>query len=174
MHIPINAQLALTRLIATDQQAVFNHLADPTIAATTVGIPHPFRPEDFAETLARDEALKAEYGHPFFLAIRQPDGFVIGVITFSEVFGDGVVEIGYWLAKPWWGQGVMTVAVRAACHHAFFKWEIDVILASCFVSNVASRRVLEKNGFEFEGRHQLVKDGLPIDSWMYVLEAPPF
>ncbi len=96
------------------------------------------------------------------------------MLAFQEVVGDGVIELGYWLAKPFWGQGVMTAAVRAACHHAFFNWDVDVILASCFVSNVASRRVLEKNGFEFEGQHQLVKDGLPIDSWMFVLEAPPF
>jgi RimJ/RimL family protein N-acetyltransferase len=68
----------------------------------------------------------------------------------------------------------MTKAVQAACHHAFFVWNMDVIVASCFISNVASRRVLEKIGFMFEGQHQLVKDGVSIDSWMFVAEAPPF
>ena len=99
------------------------------------------------------------------------------MIAFQEVIGDRVLELGYWLAKPWWSrwsQEIMTKAVRAACHHAFFKWDVEVIIASCLISNVASRRVLEKNGFMFEGRHQLIKDGVPIDSWMFMLEAPPF
>ena len=174
MQVPINDQLSLTKLLANDQQAVCHHLADPAVAATTVGIPYPFGPEDFAQRLARDEAMEAEFGHPLYLAIRQPNGWLIGMIAFQEVVGGGVLELGYWLAKPFWGQGMMTSAVREACHHAFFQCNVEVIIASCFTSNVASRRVLEKNGFEFEGRHQLVKDGLPIDSWMYVLEAPPF
>ncbi len=174
MQVPINDQLSLTRLAPNDQQAVLYHLADPAVAATTVGIPYPFGPEDFAQRLARDSAMEAEFGHPLYLAIRQANGRLIGMLAFQEVVGDGVLELGYWLAMPCWGQGITTVAVRAACHHAFFKWDVDVILASCFQSNVASRRVLEKNGFMYEGRHQLVKDGVPIDSWMYVLEAPPF
>jgi RimJ/RimL family protein N-acetyltransferase len=161
----------LTRLTPTDLEACISHLADPDIATTTVGIPHPFGPEDFAQRLARDAAMEAEFGHPLYAAIRQSNGWLIGMLAFQD---DGLLELGYWLAKPLWGQGVMTVAVRAACHHAFFVWDVDVILASCFVSNVASRRVLEKNGFVYEGRHQLVKDSEPIDSWMYVLEAPPF
>lgn len=174
MQLQINDQLCLTKILPTDQQAVCHHLADPAVAATTVGVPHPFGPEDFAERIARDEAMEAEFGHPLYLAIRQPNGCLIGMLAFQEVIGDGVLELGYWLAKPFWGQGIMAVAVRAACHHAFFKWDVDVILASCFISNVASRRVLEKNGFVFEGRHQLIKDCVPIDSWMFVLEAPPF
>lgn len=171
MHTRINDQLCLTKLLPTDQQAVCQHLADPDIAATTVGVPHPFGPDDFAQRLARDETMEAEFGHPLYAAIRQENGWLIGMIAFQD---DGVIELGYWLAKPFWGQGITTVAVRAACHHAFFKWDVDVILASCFQSNVASRRVLEKNGFVFEGRHQLIKDEKAIDSWMYVLEAPPF
>ncbi len=161
MQVPINDHLSLTKLFPTDQQAVCHHLADPAVAGTTVGIPYPFGPDDFAQRLARDAAMDAEFGHPLYLAIRQSNGWLIGMLAFQD---DGVIELGYWLAKPWWGQGITTVAVRAACHHAFFKWDVDVILASCFQSNVASRRVLEKNGFMYEGRHQLVKDGLPIDS----------
>lgn len=173
MHLQINDQLCLTKLLPTDQQAVCHHLADPAIAATTVGVPHPFGPEDFAKRLARDAAMESEFGHPLYLAIRQSNG-PIGMIAFEEVIGGGVIELGYWLAKPLWGQNIMTKAVGVACHHAFFKWDIEIVLASCFVSNVASRRVLEKNGFVFEGQHQLVKDDVPIASWMFVAEAPPF
>ena len=115
-----------------------------------------------------------EHGHPTYLAIRQANGSLIGVLSFTNFFMGIGAKIGYWLPREWWDQGIMTAAVGAACHHAFFQWNADVILASCFQTNVASRRVLEKNGFELEGRHQLVKDGLPIVSWMYVAEAPPF
>lgn len=175
MHLQVTPEIALTKLLPNDLEAVCQHLADPDIAATTVGVPHPFGPHEFGERLARNAAMEAEFGHPLYLAIRQSNGSLIGMIAFEEVIGDGVIELGYWLAKPWWTTGIMTAAVRVACDHAFFQWDIEVFLASCFMSNVASRRVLEKNGFVVcEGQHQLVKDCKSIDSWMFVLEAPPF
>lgn len=173
MQIPITPDIALTKLLPNDSQAVCRHLADPSIAATTTGVPWPYTPEDFAATIARAEAAELEHGHPTYLAIRRADGLLIGCVSFTNFFMGIGAEIGYWLAREWWGQGITTKAVDTACHH-FFKCDVDVIFASCFVSNVASRRVLEKNGFVYEGRHQLIKDGVPIDSWMFVLEAPPF
>ena len=170
MFIPINDRLYLTKILATDQEAVIHHLADPTIAAAMLDVPFPFRETEFETLMTIVAAKEAEGDHPMYLAIRQSDGWMIGAITFSRVFDDQFLELGYWLAKPWWSQGIMTVAVRAASHHAFFKWEADVILASCFRSNVASQRVLEKCGFRNQGQHQLVKDGESIEAWFYVLD----
>ena len=174
MHIPINDQIALTKLLADDLPTVLQHLQDPHIAASTIGIPWPYTAEDFEAMLAKAEAAELEYGHPMYLAIREANGSPIGVIRFQEVVGEGVWEIGFWLARHWWGRGIMTKAVRAACHHVFFEWDVGVIFASTFSSNLGSQRVLEKNGFVCDGTTALQKDGQKLAGRMFVLEAPPF
>src|SRR5690606_12348842 len=80
-------------------------------------------------------------------------------------------EIGYWLAKPWWGRGIMTAVVGKACEYAFSRWQLVRITAHVFESNIASARVLEKNGFEFERllRKHHLKDGRFLDSRLFAL-----
>ncbi len=60
-------------------------------------------------------------------------------------------ELGYWLAEPFWGRGIMTNAVGQICALAFSRYEICRVFATPYVHNAASRRVLEKSGFQFEG-----------------------
>ncbi len=166
--------IALTKLLPTDRETVIQHLQDPDIAASTVGIPWPYSGEDFASMLAKAEAEELGLGHPTYLAIRDANGSLIGAIRFQQVIGEGVLELGYWLAKPWWGQGTMTKAVRAACDHAFIAWDVGVIFASVIESNVASQRVLEKSGFTYDGPTVLLKDGQDVAGRVYIQEDRPF
>jgi len=178
MQIPINHQLALTKLFPTDSQAVCRHLADPAIAATTTGVPWPYTREDFAATIARAEAAELEHGHPTYLAIRRADSHLIGVVSFTNFFMGVGAEIGYWLARESWGQGIMTAAVGASCRYAFEQIELAVIFASVIEGNVASERVLLRNDFSFEGPVRLSKDDQEVAGKMFVRvadsEAPPF
>lgn len=119
--------------------------------------------------LAKAEAAELAHGHPMYLAIRQEDGLLIGCIKFCEVVGQGVWEIGFWLARPWWGRGIMTKAVRAACDHTFIAWDVGVI-----EGNTASQRVLVKNGFLFDGPTVLQKDGQDVAGRVYIQEDRPF
>ena len=84
-------------------------------------------------------------------------------------------EIGYWLAKPYWGRGIMTAVVRAICRHAFDNLGLGKITAHVFSFNDASARVLEKCGFEQEGflRQHYLKDGQLIDVKAYGLVRCP-
>jgi ribosomal-protein-alanine N-acetyltransferase len=59
-------------------------------------------------------------------------------------------ELGYVLARKWWGQGLATEAVRAVLHFAFTQIRLNRIEARCFPEHTASIRVLEKCGFRFE------------------------
>ena len=56
-------------------------------------------------------------------------------------------EIGYWIARPWWGHGYMTEAVREVLRHAFLVENLVAVRASYFEGNEGSRRVQEKWGF---------------------------
>jgi ribosomal-protein-alanine N-acetyltransferase len=78
-------------------------------------------------------------------------------------------EIGYWIAEPFWGKGVATAAVGLATTYAFDVLEMERVRAMVFEWNPASARVIEKNGYAFEGRmrRSIIKDGRLLDSLLY-------
>lgn len=81
------------------------------------------------------------------------DGHAVGSIGFfcgSDVY-EKSGELGYWLAEEYWGQGIMTEAVKQICREAFEKFDIVRIYAEPFAYNAGSRKVLEKVGFSQEG-----------------------
>jgi [ribosomal protein S5]-alanine N-acetyltransferase len=82
------------------------------------------------------------------------DGHLVGAITLSNV-RRGVAEtgtLGYWIAQAHAGRGLATAAVRAMVDFAFSELRLHRVEAACVPANQASRRVLEKAGFEAEGR----------------------
>ncbi len=58
-------------------------------------------------------------------------------------------ELGYVLSKDYWGQGLMSEAVKAAISYAFCDLDIDVLWCGHFTTNPRSKRVIEKAGFTF-------------------------
>jgi [ribosomal protein S5]-alanine N-acetyltransferase len=110
------------------------------------------------------------HGEPVHLVIRE-GGSLIGSVGFDGLTKGHRAEIGYWLAKDWWGRGIMTAVVGRACEYAFAEWKLVRITAHVFESNIASARVLEKNGFEFEGllRKHHLKDGTFLNSRLFAL-----
>ena len=107
------------------------------------------------------------------------DGAAVGSISLtlgSDVYRRSA-ELGYWLAEPFWGRGLMTSAVAEMCREGFETWDIVRIYAEPYARNLASRRVLEKAGFTLEGtlRRSVFKNGEMLDSCIYALlreEAP--
>jgi RimJ/RimL family protein N-acetyltransferase len=80
-------------------------------------------------------------------------------------------EIGYWLGEPFWGRGIMTEAVREFTAWGFSQFDLCRIYAHVFDCNPASGRVLEKAGYEFEGRHRksVIKAGETLDQLVYAV-----
>jgi [ribosomal protein S5]-alanine N-acetyltransferase len=80
-------------------------------------------------------------------------------------------EIGYWLGEEFWGRGIATEALIAVTDHAFSNYDVCRLYAHVFDWNRASARVLEKAGYEFEGRMKksVTKDGQTIDQLMYAM-----
>lgn len=78
-------------------------------------------------------------------------------------------ELGYWLAEPFWDQGIMTNAVKGFSSIAFDKYSLHRLYATPYVYNRSSIRVLERAGFEKEGllRANAFKDGRIVDQYLY-------
>jgi ribosomal-protein-alanine N-acetyltransferase len=78
-------------------------------------------------------------------------------------------ELGFWLAQPFWGQGIITQAVCQVVAYGFQAFDITRIFARPFGTNRASQRVLEKAGFALEAQftQTLFKNGEFLDEWVY-------
>ncbi|KAK2028358.1 acetyltransferase [Colletotrichum zoysiae] len=95
----------------------------------------------------------------------------IGLVPGQDVYSRGY-ELGYWVGEEFWGRGVMGELVPA-----FVSWVfsggvgggVERVWAGVFSENAASRRVLEKSGFVFEGRlrRAVVKNGVCMDELVY-------
>ena len=77
------------------------------------------------------------------------------------------------LGEPYWGQGIMTEAIRQICAYGFAQYDIHRIHAEPFAHNKGSRRCLQKAGFTLEGilRKSVYKNGEILDSCIYALVA---
>ena len=103
------------------------------------------------------------------------DGEFVGSISVErKAENDKVVgEIGYMILTPFWAQGIGTEAVRQVCGIAFQELELDRIIGQVFPENVASVRVLEKNGFRLEETivekviKKVIKSGMVRDVKLY-------
>ena len=99
------------------------------------------------------------------------DGKIVGNISVeqkSDVYRKDA-EIGYMLITEEWSRGIMTEAVKKICEEAFAELPILRITGMVYAPNTASRRVLEKNGFELEGimKNAVVKKGRIYDLCIY-------
>ena len=121
---------------------------DPAIARMTLRMPHPFRLED-AEAFVLGVAVQDPTRARAFL-IEHEDHGPVGVIGLFED-ADPAPEVGYWIARPFWGRGFATEALQGAMAWASKAWRHRALMAGHFIDNPASGRVLEKAGFLYTG-----------------------
>lgn len=121
---------------------------DQLLARNTARIPHPYSIEDARAFVKRAEG-EFNSGKEYRFAVCRNDAIVAccGVIPAEEKN----CELGYWVGADEQGRGVATRAASAVVTFAFEVVGAEKITAGHFVDNPASRRVLEKLGFETKG-----------------------
>ncbi|QCO57905.1 GNAT family N-acetyltransferase (plasmid) [Pseudorhodobacter turbinis] len=87
------------------------------------------------------------------LLIRRQDQQLLGAITLDNIRRgpSQAGTLGYWVGEPFARQGLMREAILAMVHHAFTELDLSRVEAACLPENSASRGVLEKTGFKYEG-----------------------
>ncbi|MEZ4919886.1 MAG: GNAT family N-acetyltransferase [Saprospiraceae bacterium] len=164
IQLAINSSVYLGAYQDSDKINLIKHLNDPEISHNSLTIPYPYTPEDANWWLNLVSEKEKQFGQPNNWAIRhQTDGLIgaIGVFFHGGV-QNNYDELGYWIAKPYRGQGLMTDVVSK-----FTKWQFESrpqlnrMEAWVFDYNPASMRVLEKSGYQKEGmaRNRLIKNG---------------
>ena len=144
-----------------DAKAVAALANDRRIAENTARIPHPYKMADAEQFIA---GASKEGEAAYLITLR--DGTIIGAcgLMFRD---EDAPEIGYWLGVPYWNKGYATEALHALIDYAFTDLTHDAVQAGARVTNPASRRVLEKCGFQWTGvglyRINSIKSSAPID-----------
>ncbi|MBX3562804.1 MAG: GNAT family N-acetyltransferase [Sphingomonas sp.] len=145
---------------AEDAPALHAAIADEGIVRNLAKAPWPYRAEDAEAFLSRDRT-----GHdPVSLITMRTAGAprLVGCIGLDHM-ESGEVELGYWIARPYWGLGIATEAGRAVIANARDTLRLTRLVAGHFIDNPASGRVLRKLGFrptgETRARHSLGRGG---------------
>jgi 8-oxo-dGTP diphosphatase len=140
-------RLILRPLTAGDASEIERHVADWDVARWTSSIPHPYPVGAAAAWIA---SLPSGPEMVLGLTERGQDR-VIGCIGLRLDEDGRSGEFGYWVAKPKWGKGFGTEALRAYVEHAFKALALDKLTSAAMPANIGSIRVQEKAGFRRVG-----------------------
>lgn len=151
-----------------DETSLVENINNRIIAKNTLRIPYPYTLKDAHSWINRNLKLdKKKEKHEINFAI-DIGGKLVGGIGLDKIY-DHCAEIGYWLGEKYWGQGIMTSAVKLLTKYGFEKLGLRRIYAFVFQFNKASTRVLEKGGFKYEGklRKHVRKGNKFLDDLLY-------
>ncbi|MCX6789770.1 MAG: GNAT family protein [Candidatus Gribaldobacteria bacterium] len=152
-----------------DEISLQKNIDNKKIARNLATVPYPYTIKMAKEWVAK-KLKENKNRQPIIIDfVIDINGEVAGAIGFHKIEQEHRAEIGYWLAEKYWGSGIMTEAIREASKFAFGKLKLKRIYAAVFPWNKASMRVLEKNGFKFEGilRKNTLKNGKLIDDHIF-------
>lgn len=169
--LPVSNGIVLTAFRPEDKPSLLRWMEDDTIHRFTSHIPHPYTDADADAWLNKTREMEEQYPARPNWAIRTAAGKLIGGI--GRLMRNGADshcdEIGYWLAQPYRGKGLMSLVVQRFCDYWFTYSPLIRIEARVYHINPASARVLEKAGFDYEGlqRRKMFKNGQYLDVLLY-------
>ncbi len=129
----------------------------------------PWPDERIREFVARQVAGFAARGFCFWRLQDKADGEIIGFCGLQPLDGTLEIEIGWWLVRSRWGQGLATEAAREALRHAFERAALERIVAIAQPTNRASIHIMEKLGMHYE--RETTHRGIGVV--LYAIARPP-
>lgn len=165
----ISGQVKLRKLLDSDID-IMAELANNKKIRDNVrdAFPYPYTQKD-----AEAFILLCRKEKPRMTFVIEYKGDFSGVIGLSRQpdVNRNTAEIGYWIGEPYWNKGIATVAVKIMVTYGFEELNFVRIHTGVFEYNDASKRVLEKCGFQLEGifKKNVTKNGRIWDEYRYAL-----
>lgn len=159
-------RLVLSQPNVSDLEEVVLHMNSTSeISENTLTLPFPYREENahFWFKMAEDGFANKD---AFIFGIREKENLkLIGAIGLHIDLGNNKAEVGYWLGKSFWNKGYVSEALQRILKFGFEELNLNKVYASHFPHNPASGKVLEKNGFTFEGtmKQEILKNEKYLD-----------
>ncbi len=169
----VNLDLGIARIRSwreDDAASVARHANDRNVWRNMRDrFPHPYSLADARAFIAAAREREPET----FFAINAGGAAVGGIgYTLHDDVERIAAEVGYWLGAEYWGRGIMSAAVAAFTRYVFERHrELRRLYAVPFAWNPASARILEKAGYQLEGRmrESAIKDGTVVDQLLYAI-----
>lgn len=139
----------------SDAEALYAYAKDPLVGPAAGWKPHT-SVENSREIIRGVLSANETYA-----IVWKESGEPIGSIGLhfkSDLAKEGEPELGYWVARPFWGRGIAPEAATILLDHAFFDLGFEKVWCGYYDGNEKSRRVQEKLGFV----HQWTSDGVPV------------
>ena len=172
MELQLSNQYKITPFIKGDEVLLAKHLSNTEVLKWLLDIPHPYLIETAKNWITNNlEFYNKNFRHVNFV-IRDKNNQLIGGIGAKFMQGSNFAhscEIGYWLAQPFWGKGIASLAVKKFSDYLIEKERLVRVTACPFTTNLASARVLDKSGFKLEGilNKFVVKNQAYLDCYLY-------
>ena len=142
---PLTMKVTIRPCKIEDAKTVQKYASDELVNLTT-NAPYPY-PENGGITFIKNAINNWEKRKGFLFAILVDDKMVGDVGLNLADFEKQTIRCDYAISSSYWGQGITTAAIKLAVSYAFNDLNMKLVISSCLDRNIASRRVLEKNGF---------------------------
>lgn len=171
-HVIQTERLLLRKPRLEDAPVLFEtYASDPEVTRYLVWKPHKTVQDTYQFISACEQLWQMGKDLPYVITFKEDDR-LIGMFGLHPM--NLKLEVGYALARPYWGKGYTTEALRRVIGWAFQQPDIYRVQAFCDVENVASARVMEKSGMTREGLlrryvlHPNISDE-PRDAYLYAV-----
>ena len=165
----ISKRYILRRLKPSDLYSYYKNINDKDIGKNMRDINYPVTLKKAKYHIDELKQKNDSMPKTFDVFAIEVDGECAGIISLGNIVMNHKARIGYWLGRRFRGEGIMTCCVRDMTRYWFDRFKLRR-LEGCVVSfNKASARVLEKNGYKFEGimKKDRLKNGKYYDTYMY-------
>lgn len=157
--------MKLRKFTIQDANRVASLVGDESVSKWTSNIPFPYVEQDAIEWIT-GTATNSDR-HPFAVEI---DDEIVACVSFW-LNGENTIEVGYWVGKDYWGQGICSEALCMLISQDFFPKQGDVV-ARVMEGNIGSERVLQKCGFTLSENCTIEKSGKVFKGTLFVYNEP--
>lgn len=135
----------------TDAEVLYKYAKDPEIGPIAGWHPHTSVENSL-------EIIRTVFSAPeiYAVVLKETDepvgccGIMFSNSLHASTMTECEAEIGYWIGKPYWGQGLITEAVKMLLKRCFYDLNVNILWCGYYEGNVKSKRVCEKCGFIFD------------------------
>ena len=143
------SRLYLRQFSMSDLDDISAIRSDPEVMRY-IGTGHPHSIDQVREALGYILAAWKQHGFGRWAIVHKADKKLIGWCGLAFLDNTEEIEIGYGIAKEYWGRGFTTEAAAASIRYGFEEMKLNRIVAVAMPENIASLRVMEKIGMKFE------------------------
>lgn len=153
-------KMKLRKFTREDAERVAYLVGDYEVSRWTSNIPYPYSVDDATEWISSTSSGSGR--HPWAVEV---DGEIVACVSHWP-HEAGATEIGYWVGREYWGNGICTKALELMLAEDSFPVD-DRIVAKVMTDNIGSQRVLMKNGFSYCGSCNIHCRGTDLPSKLY-------